>query len=334
MLNTQNSDGSQASESLYTWWLNAVPTFFAGASASKPGAVAGDTPPAPPGLGQVPEALDMARQLLTPMYEAGLKALLAQPQPGLALGVVLEQARERLHAFSQSLASVRQAMPAPPGMPWLAGKSPGDAFSAMGDALGPMLLNFERTYGGLADAFGLADSREMQQAVRELMASAWARRQAQAEYLAIVAGALAKGVDATMARLREMGQGGDSVDSFLGLVRVWAAATDQAMHAAMQTPDALDASARLLRASTGSRRQLQRVMGTLSAMLSVPTRAEVDEAYREIQELKREVRRLRKASLPAGVATVVRREEPARTTQTPRRRPSAAKTTKSRKAVA
>jgi hypothetical protein len=333
MLDTQNSNGSQASEALYAWWLNAVPSFFAGAAASKPGAAAGDSPPAPDGLGPIPDALAMARQLLTPLYETGLKALLAQPQPGLAFGVVLEQARARLHAFSDSLATLRQATPAPAGMPWLGGKS-ADPLSAMGDALGPLLQNFERTYGGLADAFGLAPSRELQQAVRELTESAWVRRQAQADYLAIVAGALAKGVDATMTRLREMGKDGESVDSLLGLVRVWAAATDEAMHAAMQAPDALDASARLLRASTGSRRQLQRVVGTVSAMLSVPTRAEVDEAYREIQELKREVRRLRKASPSAAVATVHRRAESARDTPAARRRTPAAKTTRSRKAVA
>jgi len=334
MLDTQNSDGAQASESLYTWWLNAVPSFFAGASASKPGTVAGDPPRAPAGVGQVADALAMTRQLLTPLYEAGLKALLAQPQPGLAFGVVLEQARARLHAFSESLASFRQAVPAPPGMPWPGGKPSGDAFSAVGDALEPLLLNFERAYGGLADAFGLAQSREMQQAVRELTASAWARRQAQAEYLAIVAGALAQGVDATMTRLREMGQGGESVDSLLDLVRLSAEVTDEAMHAAMQTPDALEASARLLRASTGSRRQLQRLAGTVSTMLSVATRAEVDEVYREIQELKREVRRLRKASISAAVAKADRRDEPVRDTRTARKRSPAAKTTRSRKAVA
>ena len=37
-------------------------------------------------------------------------------------------------------------------------------------------------------------------------------------------------------------------------------------------------------------------MAIASEALNVPTRAEVDDAYREIQELKRELRRMRKSS--------------------------------------
>ena len=48
--------------------------------------------------------------------------------------------------------------------------------------------------------------------------------------------------------------------------------------------------------------QQQRVVAIASEALNVPTRAEVDDAYREIQELKREMRRLRKS---IGVAASV-----------------------------
>ena len=131
-----------------------------------------------------------------------------------------------------------------------------------------------------------------------------------------------------------MGRRGESVDSLQGLLRVWARSTDEAVHAAMQAPDALDASARLLRSTTVSRQQLQRMVGIASATLNVPTRIEMDDAYREIQELKRELRRLRKASPPASVAPVVGGDVPAGDTSPARRRPSAAKTARARKATA
>ena len=331
-------DASQASDSLYAWWMSAVPAFFEAASARKPDVAAGiahtDASDSTAALGPLPNALDMARQLLTPLYEASLQALLAQPQPGIAIGEVLEQARTRLNSFVGTLANSRQLLPAQSWMPWLGTNPWPDPTSAIGDAVRPLILNLERAYGGLADAFGLAPSRELQQAMRELMAGAVVRQQAQAEYLAIVATALAKGIDGTLARLREMGQRGESVDSLLALTRVWARSTDEAVHAAMQAPDALDASARLLRASTDARRQLQRAVGVMSATLNVPTRAEMDDAYREIQELKREVRRLRKASPQVGAAAVELVAVPAGNGRATRRRAAPAKTTRPRKATA
>lgn len=168
--------------------------------------------------------------------------------------------------------------------------------AAAGEALKPLALNVERAYGGLADAFGLAPLRELEQAGREMASAALAHRQAQAAYLDVVAGALGKGAEVLTTRLADMARRGESVDTLLELLRLWARATDEAMHEAMQAPAALKASAELLRAAARSRRQQQRVVAVVSEALNVPTRADMDDAYREIQELKRELRRSRKAA--------------------------------------
>jgi hypothetical protein len=334
MLDEDKSGAAQASESLYAWWMNAIPSFF-GADAAKTPDSAADAPASSPALGPVNEAVEMARRLLTPLYQAFLQSLLAHPQPEKAFGTVLEQARTRFRDYSATLAGFRQLMPPLPGLPGLGGNAMWDPLTAFGDAMKPLSLNVERAYGGLADAFGLAQTRELQQAMRELMASALARRKAQAEYLAIAAAALASGVDGTFARLREMGQRGESVDSVLALLRVWARSSDEAVHAAMQSDDALDVSARLLRATTHSRRQLQRVVGVVSASLNVPTRAELDDAYREIQDLKREMRRMRKGGPQAGAVAVADGEAPDAPKKAARRRtPVAKKAAGSRRAAA
>ncbi len=100
------------------------------------------------------------------------------------------------------------------------------------------------------------------------------------------------------------------------------------MHGAMQGPDALAASADLVRTRARTRQQKQRIVAIASEALNIPTRAEVDDAYREIQELKRQVRRLRKpvTPAPAAVAELV--------APRPKPKPPAAKRTRSLPAAA
>ena len=51
----------------------------------------------------------------------------------------------------------------------------------------------------------------------------------------------------------------------------------------------------MIRAGTRYREASHRLVAIASEAINVPTRVEVDEAYRHIQELKREVRRLRRS---------------------------------------
>ena len=89
-------------------------------------------------------------------------------------------------------------------------------------------------------------------------------------------------------------------------------------------------SARLVRAASRARQQKQRVVAIASEWLNIPTRAEVDDAYREIQELKRELRRLRKSAArppatPVPAVTVNQDHGSTTALQRPRSRPPAAK---------
>jgi class III poly(R)-hydroxyalkanoic acid synthase PhaE subunit len=284
-----------------------------------------DPPCAPPGVAQVSQALEIMRQLIAPLYQSFLQALLANPQPERAFDTLLEQALSHLRGASQQLAGMAKSMPPrsdalPIGWNFLS-----DPMSAFGEAMKPLSLNLERAYGGLADAFGLAQSRELQQAGPEMLMCASAKRQAQAEYLALAVGALAKGAEGTLARLREMGRSGESLDSLLALVRLWARSTDEAVHAAMQTPEALEVSGKLLRAAMRSRKLQQRVVAIASEVLNVPTRAEVDAAYREIQELKRAMRRLTKSGGPGARAPAADKSAAALVPKAVRTRAPAAK---------
>jgi class III poly(R)-hydroxyalkanoic acid synthase PhaE subunit len=324
---------TNGSDSLYAWWLGLIPAMFGASGTPAPHAesmqsdAGGASRAAPPAAAHVTQALEMTRQLMTPLYQAFLQALLANPRPEHAFSTLLEQTLARLRSASQSLADIGRSIPPQQGAMPLAWNFLSDPMTAFGEAMKPLSLNLERAYGGLADAFGLAPSRELQQAGREMLVCAFEKRQAQAEYLGLAVGAMAKGAEGMMARLREMGQRGESVDSMLALVRLWARSTDEAMHNVMQTPEALQSSARLLRVAMRSRQQQQRMVAIASEALNVPTRAEVDTAYREIQELKRELRRLKKAH----AAPV---HEPAAAPRSARARTPAAKRKNSAKVAA
>src|SRR5262245_56481007 len=120
MLDDKISGPSQASDSLYAWWLNSIPSFFGVASGKTADAASAAAPAGAAPVGQIAQALDGAGQLLSPVYQASLQELLAHPQPDQAFGTLLEQARTRLHDFSESLAGLRQLVP-PQGLQWLGG---------------------------------------------------------------------------------------------------------------------------------------------------------------------------------------------------------------------
>ena len=211
---------------------------------------------------------------------------------------------ELMHkAFSQAtgtyLASLRQGASTADAMKAL------DGSSAL--ASNPLATGMERTFGALADAFGLGPGRELATVWAELIAAATARQAAQAEYLLTVAEAWRKGTEQLMVDLAAMGRRGERAESMLALLRLWAKVVDAALHDAMQSEQGLQATARVVRAATRQRQQLQRVAGLVGDCLHIATRADVDEAYREIQELKRELRKLKK-SAPAAARSSKTRE--------------------------
>ncbi len=324
MANDKNdSDAPKDTEPLYAWWLDLIGNWVGASAAVLPEEASDHPMPFP--VGQVSQALQLTQQLLGPLYQGYFQSLLANPDPGKAFVAFQELMHEQLKKASDALGGFAQTLAAPQSTlstgNWSLMKAPMEMF---GKALGPLSLNLERAYGGLADAFGLAPSREWQGAGRDMAAATVEKQQAQAEYLSLVVGAMAKGSEGVLARLKAKGEKGETIDSLLGLVRLWSQALDESMHAALQSPKALEASARLARASSQARLQKQRMVAIASESLNIPTRAEVDDAYREIQELKRELRRLRKSmtvppALPAKAATAVAvRKAPASTT-TPQR---------------
>jgi class III poly(R)-hydroxyalkanoic acid synthase PhaE subunit len=318
---------------LYETWLETLPGFFR--ALMPPGVVptdvfshAGDAAPASPlpfPVDQVARALGVMNGMLTQLYQSYLPLLAQGGFNAERLQHLVTATTEGVNRLRESLSMSTSAWPDEQQLsvmtglfrPWdmwkraLLAMLPGGggslwAFageSADGDKPHPLRVGIERTFGGLADAFGLDPLRHVEGAWRETLLAGLARQRAQTEYLLIVAEAWSKGTEHLLHELNELGARGERLESLLAFLRLWAKTFDTAMHEALQSERALAATTKLIRADTRQRQQLQQVVSVVSEALHVPTRDDVDEAYREIQELKREVRQLKKAMQPPVAAS-------------------------------
>jgi hypothetical protein len=282
--------------SLYAAWMKAVPEVFRmlvpAADSAAPAASRdeGDATALPFPADQIAQAMATFEGVLTQVYQAYA--------PQLAKGPLTSQSFD---ALTQTVTHAFEAMAGAASNPFAILTSAAGAPVAAAGALpgaAQLALGMERTFGGLGEAFGLGPLRQLQAAWAEMLVAGAAKQRAQLEYLALAARAFATGTAALLNELQAMAARGEQVESLLALLRLWVKAIDAPLHDTMQGGAGLDATAKVIRAATQHRQQVQKVVGIASEALHVPTRADVNEAFREIQELKRELRRLRRA-LPA-----------------------------------
>ena len=285
--------GGTGVHAVYDFWLGLLPHFFAqlGAPYASIAAAATNASTSASALpfpaDQVAKAAAMTQSALqslagtyAPMLEAGgTQGLLGQWAAALSSFAPTQQARGA-HPIDAAaiVAPLTGAMPAP------------------GAALA-----FDRTFGALSDALGFGPLRKMQAAAQELTSASLEQNEARTQYALLLQRAFAAGFDALLARLAGMAKSGERVDSVLALLRLWAAATEQAVHEVLQSEQGLEATAAIARASLAYRRKLQHVSAIVADAVDMATRRDLDEAFREIQELKRELRALR-ASAPVPTA--------------------------------
>ncbi|MBL8484209.1 MAG: hypothetical protein JNJ60_18580, partial [Rhodocyclaceae bacterium] len=302
MTNDIPSAAAQSAQALYDWWLGVLPRLFAGmparqvagagaapATSAAAGADAdGAKPAAPFPVAQIVQALAGAQQTLAPLYQAYAQALAANIMQPPVLGVLPLSGDAQVRQFAEILGNFGKALSLPLALPGGALNTWNNFVRQDGAVLGSLVSGAERTFGAVADALGLAPSRDLREAWQTMESAALAKQQAQAEYLGVIARIWSKGVDGLRTQLTDMAGRGQSIESVSALIRLWAKVVDAAAHDAMQSEDGLQASAKMIRAATRYRQAAHKVVAIMSEAMNVPTRAEVDAAYREIQELKRE----------------------------------------------
>ena len=166
----------------------------------------------------------------------------------------------------------------------------------------PWLAAAERIYGPLAEAFGLRPAREAFEAWQVLATAHFEEIVANAQVGAVVAAGAFDGLGRVAKRLDSLHTEGLTIDSPTALLRAGMREFDGAMHAAMLSEPGLAATAASVRAGSRRRVHLQKLAALAAEAAGQPTRVEVDEAFREIQQLKREVRELKRTAARAPSA--------------------------------
>lgn len=305
---TESNDGSRAT---YDFWLGLIPQFlgqFGGfMSPGGPAAALPEGLPFP--VDQVAKAAAMTQQslqglaqALAPALKSGVPDLLAQwasTSPAFAFAKPGEA--------GEASASAPQAMLAP----WLAFMSnaagagtglPQAPLQAMSKAWVDMASRaagaspaqvdtaFDRTHGAFSDAVGLGPARKLQAAWSDLMNATIAQQDARAQYAVLVQGAFAQGYQRLLNALAAKADAGERIDSVLALIRLWANNTEHAVHETLQSEHGLTATAALIRADLVHRKKTRQMAAILADQFEMASRRDLDEAFREIQALKRELR--------------------------------------------
>ena len=285
---------------VYDFWLGLLPQFFAQFGAPYAGIAAATNASNPTSLpfpaDQVAKAAEMTQSALQSLAQAYAPMLQAAGGPGL---------------LGQWTSTLPFALPVQQAL----GAKPIDLAAMMAPMMGTMMapmttamsgpaatIAFDRTFGAVSDALGFGPMRKLQAAAQELVSANLEQNEARTRYAMLVQGAFAAGLDALLVRLAGMAKSGERVESVLALLRLWAIATEAAVHEVLQSEPGLEATAAIARAGLAYRRKLQNVASIVADALDMATRRDLDEAFREIQELKREVRALR-TSPPAEASS-------------------------------
>jgi hypothetical protein len=156
----------------------------------------------------------------------------------------------------------------------------------------------ERAYGAFADAIGLKSLRQMAAAMEGLTLARADELAAQTAFAQLAGQAGFESLLALPSRVQALAERDGPLTSPMALLRLWLGELDAAMHRTMLSEAGLAATATSVRAVSRRRLQTQRVVSLGSEAIGAPTRDDLDDAFREVQQLKREVRAL-KAGLAA-----------------------------------
>ncbi len=120
-------------------------------------------------------------------------------------------------------------------------------------------------------------------------------QEAQTSYKKALGEGLATSVERTVEHLAKLAQKGEKVTSARDLMRTWFSIADKTLMEKFNTTEFLGVQDKLTVALMKHKKAQRDALEVVYAQMEIPTRSEIDEAYRDIHELKREVRALQRA---------------------------------------
>jgi class III poly(R)-hydroxyalkanoic acid synthase PhaE subunit len=120
-------------------------------------------------------------------------------------------------------------------------------------------------------------------------------RTAQNAFHKKIAEAMAQALERTIEHLAKLAEKGEKITTVRDLMRTWFGIADKTLNEAFMTPEFLEVQNKMTEALMTHKVKQREALELIYDAMELPTRSALDEAFRDIQDLKREVRALRKA---------------------------------------
>lgn len=190
--------------------------------------------------------------------------------------------------------------------PWLsmvtdatAAGHPAAAFLS-GTATPGRLAGFGEAFQGMIGQYSLGEmpratvAREKMGKFLKVFDSISDLQKAQSEYKKLLSKGLSESIEQTIDHLAKLAAKGEKVTSARDLMRTWFSIADRTLMQKFNTPEFLEIQEKLTDALMAHKTAQRNALEIVYNSLEIPTRSEVDEAYRDLHELKREVRALKR----------------------------------------
>jgi class III poly(R)-hydroxyalkanoic acid synthase PhaE subunit len=189
------------------------------------------------------------------------------------------------------------------GAPWL--QSLQETRGHLGDAMSGdrrafiktsnlFMDTFEGTLGKFAAAPAMGYSREFQEKVTKAFETWVEVRKAEVEFYTESVNIGFRALEALLRELVQKGERGEKITSFRELFDVWVSTADKSFFEAASSEGFAEVQGRMVNAGMHYRIHEREVVEVFLKALHLPTRQELDDAYRHMYEMRKEVKALRK----------------------------------------
>ena len=220
------------------------------------------------------------------------------------MSTALERGTGMVSDFTELTRSLGKEWP-PAILPWLAFIEKSSGAGHFGEAtlggsakLSRLLAMESELYpflSGLAQMPRAGLTREKNAKILRLMDAMVDVRRTSLTFQTAMAQGMAKAVEATIERLAELKAKGEKITSVRALMKLWFTSADATLSHVFNSPEFLALQKEMTTANNEYRIRQRAVLEDVYHELDIPTRSEIDDAYKIIHDLKGEVRALKKA---------------------------------------
>jgi polyhydroxyalkanoate synthase subunit PhaE len=178
--------------------------------------------------------------------------------------------------------------------PWHLGQAAAGSGSALLEMMNLYWDAYERTFGRCLESPSLGHTRELSQDLIKGFHVWVDSRRASFEYQILLAEAWGRAFEQYMRQLVSLAEKGEPVQSLRQLMYVWIDVIEDVFTGLFRSEVYLQRQAQLVNTVTAYRLIEQQLVEAFSKTSHLPSRSELDEAYRRIYELRREMRELKK----------------------------------------